>query len=73
MTTCSASGLNAYDLWDFGAGANSMQFAVDEIGARRPLGLNLTVDATRHAEMRDAGFATREMGVLTIPDEAQTD
>jgi hypothetical protein len=50
-----------------------MQFAVDEIGARRPLGLNLTVDATRLAEMRAAGFATREMDVLTIPGEAQTD
>jgi hypothetical protein len=34
-----------------------MQFAADEIGARRPLGLNLTVDATRHAEMR--AFAER--------------
>ena len=63
---CMTGEFQSCDCWDFGADANSMEFATRVLGAQRPLGVNL--EHSRLENMRAAGYQTVEMNIFSIPE-----
>lgn len=68
-----AEQLSQYDLWDLGAGLNSLQMWTPLLGSLTPLGISYGDAYGRIKEVEGAGYPMYVHDALDLPEKATTD